>query len=259
MNDFKKTVGMRLKSLRTLYGLKQSEISEMLGIEEKSYSAYETGQNLPRTETLISICEILETTPNTLLGFSEYSRMLSICEKYYIDLTYVAINREGRYRPLLPHKTFLAAHSGLVEDETNREILHDDEEYSTTHTCVLRPVLPGINKLFKIEYVILPWAQFENILFALNNRIDLLSGRGFELEVFDKLLYCQLLLATSSSSDQFVRYIKIYENLLMDAKKEIHNPLRRQTADKVTSALIQRYYDELERKRVKRKRVDHGI
>lgn len=58
----------RLKEIRERAGLSQIEIAKTLGISTTTYNAYENGRQLPRTDTIISICEEFNVSADWLLG-----------------------------------------------------------------------------------------------------------------------------------------------------------------------------------------------
>lgn len=65
------TTGEKIKALRREHGLTQGELGEKLGIQRAAIQKYEKGtvKNIKR-DTLIRLAEILETTPEYLLGWS---------------------------------------------------------------------------------------------------------------------------------------------------------------------------------------------
>ncbi len=61
----------RLKDLREDHDLKQSEISELLGIQQTVYSRYERGfQNIP-IEYLIKLAEYYKVSTDYILGLTD--------------------------------------------------------------------------------------------------------------------------------------------------------------------------------------------
>ena len=58
----------RLKELRLEKGLTQTELANMLGISQKSYSHWETGKNEPNLENLIKLADLLEVSLDWLFG-----------------------------------------------------------------------------------------------------------------------------------------------------------------------------------------------
>lgn len=63
-----KTFGKRLKRAREQAGYRSAQsFAAALGIEPHGYRKYERGQSEPNFETLVRICELLDTDPGALL------------------------------------------------------------------------------------------------------------------------------------------------------------------------------------------------
>lgn len=65
------TPGERIRQLRREHGMTQEDLGKLLGIQKAAVNKYESGrvQNIKRA-TLIKLAQILETTPEDLLGWS---------------------------------------------------------------------------------------------------------------------------------------------------------------------------------------------
>ena len=61
-------IGQFIKKLRKEKGLTQSQLAEKLNISFQSVSKWETGETLPDTNILLSLCDELDTTVDTLLN-----------------------------------------------------------------------------------------------------------------------------------------------------------------------------------------------
>lgn len=61
-------LGKRLKELRTLKNLNQSDLANMLGIERSTYGKYETGDSSPDYEKLLILADFFEVSVDQLLG-----------------------------------------------------------------------------------------------------------------------------------------------------------------------------------------------
>lgn len=68
----------RLKEIRVEKKINQKEIAALLNITQQTYSDYETGRTNPDIETLIRISNILETSIDYLLGFSDELGVINI-------------------------------------------------------------------------------------------------------------------------------------------------------------------------------------
>lgn len=60
----------RIRDLREDADLTQKEIAKMIGISQRGYSHYETGNNDIPTEILIKLAQIYETSTDYILGLS---------------------------------------------------------------------------------------------------------------------------------------------------------------------------------------------
>ena len=58
----------RLKKIRTNNKKTQKNVSEYLGISERSYRRYELGENEPNNNTLIKLADYFDVSTDYLLG-----------------------------------------------------------------------------------------------------------------------------------------------------------------------------------------------
>ncbi len=65
------TIGERLKCLRKERGMSQKTLGELLGVSQQMITQYETGKRTPKIETVRNIAEVLETTPDYLIGWDD--------------------------------------------------------------------------------------------------------------------------------------------------------------------------------------------
>ena len=71
-----KSIGLRIKEARQAKNLKQDELAELIGAKSGAVvSSWENGKAKPDCLTIQKICEVLEISPNHLLGYndSEYT------------------------------------------------------------------------------------------------------------------------------------------------------------------------------------------
>lgn len=61
----------RLKQLRTEKNLKQSELAQVLSVDQRTISNWESEKNEPPLETIIKIAKFFEVSTDFLLGLSE--------------------------------------------------------------------------------------------------------------------------------------------------------------------------------------------
>ncbi|MFR5876193.1 MAG: helix-turn-helix domain-containing protein [Eubacterium sp.] len=65
----------RIKDLRTDADLKQKDIAEILGIDQRVYSNYETGKREIPTHLLIALADYYKTTTDYILGRTNDSKI----------------------------------------------------------------------------------------------------------------------------------------------------------------------------------------
>ena len=61
----------RIKEIRILKNIKQTELAEFLNIQPRALRFYESGEREPNFETLINICKYLNVSSDYLLGLSD--------------------------------------------------------------------------------------------------------------------------------------------------------------------------------------------
>ena len=61
----------KLKELMQRENISQKDLAEKLSTTQPTINRWLKGQNQPSLETLITICVILKTTPNYILGFDD--------------------------------------------------------------------------------------------------------------------------------------------------------------------------------------------
>jgi len=62
-------VGTQLRARARVLGLSDAEVARRVGLGQTRYANYVNGTREPDFITLVRICEVLDTTPNALLGF----------------------------------------------------------------------------------------------------------------------------------------------------------------------------------------------
>lgn len=70
MDNIKKKIGANLKRLRLSRGLKQSELAEMVGVEDKTISRIEVGGNYPSLDLLVRISNALNYDLTDFVNFN---------------------------------------------------------------------------------------------------------------------------------------------------------------------------------------------
>ena len=61
-------IGNRIKEARKTKGLSQQQLGDMLGVSKVSICGYETGTRIPTLENFLQLVEILDLTPDYILG-----------------------------------------------------------------------------------------------------------------------------------------------------------------------------------------------
>lgn len=66
-----KRVGENLKYERKLKGLTQKQVAEQLNMTQQQYSRFENGVFELNYDLIVSLCKMLDTTPNELFDFND--------------------------------------------------------------------------------------------------------------------------------------------------------------------------------------------
>ncbi|WP_068775801.1 helix-turn-helix domain-containing protein [Paenibacillus sp. FJAT-26967] len=67
----KKTTGERIQEYRLIRGYTQDDMADKLGIKRASFSSYEHNRNIPPSNILAKIADILKVSADYLLGRTE--------------------------------------------------------------------------------------------------------------------------------------------------------------------------------------------
>lgn len=67
-NNIAKIIGRNIKQVRSLEGISQEKLAELIGKSSHFISLLERGQSGLSVPTVIDICKALNTDPNTLLA-----------------------------------------------------------------------------------------------------------------------------------------------------------------------------------------------
>lgn len=100
-----------LASLRKSKNLSQEEIADRLGVSRQAISKWENGQALPETANIMKLCEILEVTPNELLGYEE--QKAKPAEQLPYDNGEIKEEKKKWYKTT-PFKVFVAVLGALL-------------------------------------------------------------------------------------------------------------------------------------------------
>lgn len=100
-----------LAFLRKSKNLSQEEIADRLGVSRQAISKWENGQALPETANIMKLCEILEVTPNELLGYEE--QKAKPVEQLPYDNEEIKEEKKKWYKTT-PFKVFVAVLGALL-------------------------------------------------------------------------------------------------------------------------------------------------
>lgn len=64
-------IGRRIKILRAVKGISQKELAAAICMDDATICLYESGSRGMQPQTIVKICEALDTTPNYLFGFEK--------------------------------------------------------------------------------------------------------------------------------------------------------------------------------------------
>lgn len=79
--------GRILKELRISAGLTQQELGDMVNVTKVSICGYEKNNRIPNLETLMDLAEVLNTTPNYLLGIDKTITINEDNEEYNVSIS----------------------------------------------------------------------------------------------------------------------------------------------------------------------------
>lgn len=69
--EIRKCVGENLKYARKLKGLTQKQVAEQLNMTQQQYSRFENGVFELNYDLIMTLCKMLDTTPNELFDFND--------------------------------------------------------------------------------------------------------------------------------------------------------------------------------------------
>lgn len=69
--EVRKCVGENLKYARKLKGLTQKQVAMQLNMTQQQYSRFENGVFELNYDLIVSLCKMLDTTPNELFDFND--------------------------------------------------------------------------------------------------------------------------------------------------------------------------------------------
>lgn len=70
----------QLTALRKARGISQEALADMLGVSRQAVSKWETAETQPEMANLLALCEILQVSPNQLMGWKETAEEKTVAE-----------------------------------------------------------------------------------------------------------------------------------------------------------------------------------
>ena len=89
------SLGTRIRNLRELHSMQQSELAQLVGVRNDVISNWERDVNKPNVDKLILLCKALNTTLAFLLDYSGAEENLSPLERTHIQ-KYRRLTDNGR-------------------------------------------------------------------------------------------------------------------------------------------------------------------
>lgn len=79
----RKKIGKKIRQKRQLLGYSTEQMANLCHINEGYLKQIETGSKLPAMPLLITLCELLQTSPNYLFEFTEDTEVHEIIDTCY--------------------------------------------------------------------------------------------------------------------------------------------------------------------------------
>lgn len=71
MDNIKKKIGLNIRKYRIMQKLKQSELAELVGVEDKTISRIEVGGNYPSMDLLVRLSDVFHCELADLVNFKD--------------------------------------------------------------------------------------------------------------------------------------------------------------------------------------------
>ena len=146
-NNFNKdNVSRLLSSLRRKKGVTQAAIAEELGISDKTYSRWETGEALPDMESLDALSKYFKISPTAFFGSEVYDSVQDTIKRMYSDLS---PSEQVQKSFEIMFRTVREIAQNAFDDGCN------NKNYWTDHLDVAPPenrVNPGHNAITRVSF-----------------------------------------------------------------------------------------------------------
>lgn len=240
-NDFKKI----LKDLRTERGLSQDEFAKELGISKGAVSYYETGQRVPDIVVLSALADYFGVSTDYLLGRTETK---SVNEDIQVACKVTGLTEEafsGMYKNICEifflqdeisiyseeYKAVVSILSELLQDEDfwfwilALKCLKETSEDGFLHIkntnrkeIMQAGLILDIEPIILFEYISNSFDETEEVNYE--ERCDMLKYHAFKesQKICDKFDLSDL--RKTFTKEQWLEYLKIDENTLLDLRKQ---------------------------------------
>lgn len=98
MDDVKKKIGLNIRKYRLSRGLKQNELAELVGVEDKTISRIEVGGNYPSMDLLVRISNVLD------YDLTEFVNFKNTIDYAFAEMTKDEIKAVKKFVQLLDEK-----------------------------------------------------------------------------------------------------------------------------------------------------------
>lgn len=102
-------VGSKIKEKRMKMGLSQEQLGDKLGVTKVSICGYEKGTRIPNLKNFVDLLDILDLTPNELLG----REVKTICDN---NVSYTVFISKADLQILKELKIHSSLYNKLAED-----------------------------------------------------------------------------------------------------------------------------------------------
>lgn len=89
------SIAERIRSLRELHGLTQSQLAEICGVSDKAVSTWEKGRNVPRMGAIQKMADYFNVSKGTIVDEDPIVNSISILKEKFIDQYTCALSKDG--------------------------------------------------------------------------------------------------------------------------------------------------------------------
>lgn len=89
------SIADRIKSLRELHGLTQSQLADICGVSDKAVSTWEKGRNVPRMGVIQKMADYFNVSKGTIIGEDPIMHPINELKEKFIDQYTCALSKDG--------------------------------------------------------------------------------------------------------------------------------------------------------------------